>query len=573
MSDINSSTYIGFDQQINLLKEMALRMQQVINSRISDDSLTILKNGLSQTVASLDLVLRQVSRIEEERQHLKALAQIGQVINSSLEIDDVLQIAMDTIIKITKAERGFLMLHEPSGEFSMQVARNWEKESLNENELTVSKTIVQEVVQSGQPVLTTNAQSDPRFGNEESVIIYNLRSVLCVPLKLKSKITGVIYTDNRVKSGIFTKKELELLSDFANQAAVAIENARLFQSVQRTLSEVTDLKNLMENVFSSIMSGVLTSDLDEKINLCNRAAEHILGCNSCDMLGKSFGEFLPSLSDVLSPHIKNVIHNNQAIADLETSIEVRGTRKADLRMNLSPVKDSKNTTRGVAIVLEDLTEKKKLEGLRRLFERMVSPAVIQQLDPNSLKLIGNRKEITVLFADLRNFTAFSEQLAPEQLVSILNQYLASAADAVLKEDGTIDKFMGDSIMAWFNAPIPQPDHVMRALRTATAIRKSIINMNEQKKGEQCLCFGVGVHMGDAILGLIGTEKRMEYTAVGDAVNIAKRIQEAAAENQILISREVYDRVKDHITVEMHEPLQAKGKKEVIQVYELVGIKT
>ncbi len=571
MNQDNSSTYIGFDQQITLFKEIALRMQQIAKARISSDTITIINNGLVQTISSLDIVQRQVERIEEERKHLRALAQIGQVINSSLDISVVLQIAMDTIIKITKAERGFLMLRGARGDYEMQVARNWEQETIKYDELTVSTTIVQEVVKTGQAVLTTNAQSDPRFGDQESVIIYNLRSVLCVPLKLKSEITGVIYTDNRVKSGIFTKKELELLSDFANQAAVAIENARLFQSVQHTLAEVTDLKNMMENVFSSIMSGVLTSDMQEKINLCNKAAEHILGCNASDMLGQSFDDFLPSLSSVLSPHIRKVIEADKAVVDLETKVDLLGKKKADLRLNLSPLKDSKDTTYGVAIVLDDLTEKRKLEAQRRLFERMVSPAVIQQLDPDRVQLIGNKMEISVLFADLRNFTAFSEKLSPEKLVAILNKYLAAAADAVLQEDGTIDKFMGDAIMAWFNAPIPQPDHVLRALRAAVALRNAIQEMNKKGEREECLCFGVGVHAGDAILGLIGTEKRMEYTAVGDAVNITKRIQEAAAENQILISSTVFERVKDKVIAEPRQALVAKGKKEPIQVFELISI--
>jgi adenylate cyclase len=573
MADNESSTFLGFDQQIKLLREMTERMREVVGAHFSSDSLLVLKNGLTQTGASLDLIQRQVSRIEEERKHLRALAQIGQVINSSLDISVVLQIAMDTIIKITNAERGFLMLKDAGGKLEIHVARNWEQETINSDELAISSTIIEQATSSGQAVLTTNAQADPRFGGQQSVILHNLRSVLCVPLKFKSVITGVIYTDNRVKTGIFTKKEMELLIDFANQAVVAIENARLFQSVQRTLAEVTELKNLMENIFSSIVSGVLTADLQEKINMVNKAAERILGCDSCDMIGKNFRDFLPSLNKVISPYFQGVLETDKAVTDLESRIDLKDSRKVDLRMNLSPLKDSQDTTNGIAIVIDDLTENKKLEGQRRLFERMVSPAVIQQLDPERLKLIGNKREISVLFADLRNFTSFSEKLSPEALVDILNRYLARAAEAILQEDGTIDKFMGDAIMAWFNAPIPQADHILRAIRSAVDLRNGIRAMNENRGGEQCLYFGVGIHVGDAILGLIGTEKRMEYTAVGDAVNIAKRIQESAAENQILISRDVYKRVKDKVHVKELEPLQAKGKKEPIPVFELVDLQS
>ena len=159
----------------------------------------------------------------------------------------------------------------------MRIARNWEQESINASEFAISRTVINRVVNEGQPVLTTNAQEDPRFGGQESIIAYNLRSILCVPLKVKDDVIGVIYADNRIRAGIFTEAERNLLTAFANQAAVAIENARLFESVRRTLAEVTELKNLMDNVFASIASGVITADIEDQITLCNRAAGEILG--------------------------------------------------------------------------------------------------------------------------------------------------------------------------------------------------------------------------------------------------------------------------------------------------------
>jgi class 3 adenylate cyclase len=203
---------------------------------------------------------------------------------------------------------------------------------------------------------------------------------------------------------------------------------------------------------------------------------------------------------------------------------------------------------------------------------MVSPAVIQQLDPNSLALGGKRIDITVLFADIRGFTSFSENQSPEQLVSVLNRYLAAGAEAVLDEEGTVDKFLGDAVMAWFNAPIPQADHTMRAVRTAIKLRERIAQLHSVLPPEAHLAFGVGIHYGDAILGLIGTEKRLEYTAIGDSVNTTKRLQENAGKNQIVISAQAYERVKDHVLVRVMEPMTVKGKREAIPVYEILGLK-
>ena len=223
-------------------------------------------------------------------------------------------------------------------------------------------------------------------------------------------------------------------------------------------------------------------------------------------------------------------------------------------------------------MLDDLTERKKLEAQRRLFERMVSPAVIEQLDPNSLQLGGKRTDITVLFADVRGFTSFSETVAPERLVSILNRYLAAMAEAVLAQEGTIDKFMGDAIMAWFNAPVPQKDHTLRAVKAALAIRDSVEALYKELPVDSHLSFGAGIHYGDAVLGLIGTEKRLEYTAISDSVNTAKRLQENSAKNQIIISRQAFERVSSEIEAKPVVPLSVKGKTVPLDVFEVLGLK-
>jgi class 3 adenylate cyclase len=244
----------------------------------------------------------------------------------------------------------------------------------------------------------------------------------------------------------------------------------------------------------------------------------------------------------------------------------------DWRLNLSPLKDAAQNTQGIAIVLDDLTERKKLEAQRRLLERMVSPAILDQVDPKSFQMGGKKGDVTALFADIRGFTAFSEQHTPEELVAVLNQYLAAAADAVLEYEGTVDKFLGDAVMAWFNAPVPQPDHSLRAIKAALAIRSAVERLHNELPPEAHLSFGVGIHYGDAVLGWIGTEKRLEFTAIGDSVNTAKRIQENSAKNQILLSGAVYERVKDRVEARPCPPIIAKGKSQPVEVYEVIGLK-
>jgi PAS domain S-box-containing protein len=506
-----------------------------------------------------------------------ALNDVIQAINSSLELDSVLRIVMDNIIRLIRAERGFLMLRDESGELVTRIARNWEQESLDPTEFIISRTVVKRVVADGAPVITTNAQEDPRFGTQESIIIHSLRSILCVPLKVKGELTGVIYADNRIHSGVFTETELDLLTTFANHAAVALENARLFESVRLTLDQVTELKNLMDNVFSSIASGVITADDGDHISLCNRAASSILGKTGESLVGMPLLEVLAPMigmdtANQIYNEIATVRQSDTTVVGREFNVSLPDRGTVSLTLNLSPLKDADQMTQGVAIVVDDLTDKKRLEAQRRLFERMVSPAVINQLDPDKLQLGGKRAEITVLFADIRGFTHFSEHSHPEVLVSVLNRYLASAADSVLAQEGTIDKFLGDAVMAWFNAPILQPDHTLRAVRTALSIRASVQRLHQELPSEFHLSFGAGIHFGEAVLGLVGTEKRMEYTAIGDSVNTAKRIQENAGPNQILISESAYEFVYDKIDARPVEAILAKGKSEPIGVYEVIGIR-
>jgi PAS domain S-box-containing protein len=555
---------LHISNQIDTIRTLLEESKLAIPTRILD--------SLNRLTGHITRLGREVGKQEEELKDLQALADIGQIVNSSLELNDVLRIVMDTIIRLTGAERGFLMLRDANGDLSIRMARNWEQESIQESDFAISRTVINRVVESTQPIVTTNALEDPRFGGEDSIIAYNLRSILCVPLKVKDELTGVIYADNRIRTGLFTKSERDLLSGFANQAAVAIENARLFESVRQTLAEVTELKSLMDNVFASIASGVITTNIENRVTLINRAAERILSCAASNLLQNDLSKSLPELADVLSEPINAVQESDETIVGMELNPTLPQRGPVHLRFNLSPLKDAQETTQGVAIVVDDVTERKRLEAQRRLFERMVSPAVISQLDPDQIQLGGERVEITTLFADIRGFTSYSESLTPEELVSILNRYLAAAAETVLSQEGTIDKFMGDAIMAWFNAPIPQADHTLRAVRAALGIREAIKALRGELPSEAHLDFGIGIHFGDAVLGLVGTEKRLDYTAIGDSVNTAKRIQENATTNQILISDIAYQQVVNQVDVQPTQAVLAKGKSEPLKVYEVIGPK-
>ncbi len=503
---------------------------------------------------------------QREREEVRALYKVGQVVNSTLDLETVLNQVMDHIIQLTGAERGFLMLKNETGEMEFKVARNMDRETLSGSSFEISLTVVNEVARDGQPIVTTNAQADPRFATQESVVAYSLRSILCVPLRVRDQVTGVIYADNRIRTGLFTERDRDLLAAFANQAATAIANAQLYERVR-------NMKNLMDNVFASITSGVITTDVSDKITLFNRAAESILCVPNCDAAGRLYQEVLP-VDEHFAQLVEDVKRYDQPMVGHELTPWLPSRGQVNLSLSASPLKDPQATTLGVAIVVEDQTERKRLEAEREIFRRIVSPTVFKDLaeNPHKWKLGGERREITVLFADIRNFTSYAEKLPPEQLITALNKYLAIGADAVLEEDGTLDKFMGDMVMAFFNAPLPQPDHALRAVRAALTMQKAIAEFNRDQPEEEQLWFGVGINAGMAVVGRIGTELKLDYTAVGDVVNYGKRLQENARGGQIMLSQAAYERVKDVVVVKAHDPIQVKHRVAVEAVYELVGLR-
>jgi class 3 adenylate cyclase len=241
-------------------------------------------------------------------------------------------------------------------------------------------------------------------------------------------------------------------------------------------------------------------------------------------------------------------------------------------MNVAPLKNGGASGQGLAIVLEDLTEKKRLQGKFEVFKRMVPPAVVERLTLEELALGGTRRELSIVFADVQGFTSLSETIDPEVLIGVLNRYIGTAAEAMLAEEATVDKFIGDAVMAFFNAPDDQPDHALRAVKAALRMRDGVHALHKEMEKQFQLNFRIAVHGGEAVVGLVGTQDRLDYTIIGDTVNTAKRLQENGIAGKVIISDEIYARVKDKVVVTALEPLKVKGRTKPIQVYELLSLK-
>ncbi len=213
------------------------------------------------------------------------------------------------------------------------------------------------------------------------------------------------------------------------------------------------------------------------------------------------------------------------------------------------------------------------QAIRETFERYVSPQVVERLlaDPTHVRLGGVQQLVTVLFADLRGYTAVSEALRPDQLVDVLNGYLNVAVQAVLAYEGTISRYAGDLIMAIFNAPLPQPDHPLRAVRAALRLRRDMADHHAALPEHLRTGFGVGVVTGEAVVGNIGAREWMNYTAIGDTVNLAQRLEESAAAGEILMDEKTRQALGAVVTAESRGLTPIRGRREPVAVYSLLGL--
>jgi class 3 adenylate cyclase len=266
----------------------------------------------------------------------------------------------------------------------------------------------------------------------------------------------------------------------------------------------------------------------------------------------------------------------QSIINLNTtaSSSLHESSNLYLRLSLSPLRDAHLDTKGTTIVFEDLTERHQLEAererIRQTFGRVVAPRVRDRLlaDIGNLELDGRKQVITVLFADLSGFTSFSEKHDPETVFAVLNSYLSIAAHAILEQEGTLDKFMGDAVLAIWNSPDEQPDHALRAVRAA---REIVNRSNEFADSDQRMTFRIGITTGEAIIGNVGTNELFNYTAIGDVVNIAQRLQTSAKSGEILIEKNTYDIVSDHVKVETLQRITVKGREQIVEAYTIKDI--
>jgi adenylate cyclase len=532
------------------------------------------------TLDRMSLVSRlAAASAQAEREVLKAqtVARVSETVNSSLELDVVLRRVLDIAVDVLGAQRGFVMIADEHGALRLAAIHGLDRESLESDEMRPSHTAVKRVFESGETLITTDAQSDPRFSAQVSVRLLNLRSIICVPLISKARRIGVVYLDSRVTPGLFTPQDPSLLIAFANQAAMAIENARLFNDQRAQLREIMWLEELQAKVLASITNGVITVDTGGTITTFNAAAAETFGVSAELMTGRPVAAL-----EAIVPRLATLIGQAELVGkpiEVEAAHPLRGNLTLQIRIAPLDLRDGESDTKpSVAIAITDLTERRALETMHRsdveqrraigdAFSRYLAPHVVESLmkAPSAVELGGERRTATILFADIRDFTKMAARMDAERVVEILNAYFEAAVGVLFEHDGLLDKFYGDGLMAVFGPPRVRADDAARALRSAARLHEVVRSLGPVIR--EPLRISVGLATGDVVAGHIGSTRRLDYTVIGDAVNLASRLQSAAPPSATYCDETTYLRSGLHLP---GERLQAKikGRDDLVTVYRL-----
>jgi len=391
--------------------------------------------------------------------------------------------------------------------------------------------------------------------------------MLCSPVRNKDgKIIGVTQVLNK-RGGAFTEEDNQRLTAFTSQIAIGLENASLFQHVQ-------EVKNYNESMLESMSNGVLTLDNDGIIFTCNKARQRILQIRESEILQQPSNEFFGENNQWIVEKISEVAASKQAEIIMDATLHCRG-EKVSVNATVLPLQGKDEDKLGTMIMLEDISSEVRMKST---ISRYMDPGLADKLMGDGGELLGGQdSEATILFSDIPSFTTLSEELGAQGIVELLNDYFTLMVDVITDEGGMLDKFIGDAIMAVFGTPFPHEDDPDRAVKASIRMMMELGRFNEEMKrlGKNPIDIGVGLNTGHVISGNIGSPKRMDYTVIGDGVNLASRLEGANKEygSHILISQSCLDGLKSSYRHRLVDNVVVKGKTEPVGIYELLDYHT
>jgi PAS domain S-box-containing protein len=497
------------------------------------------------------------------------LARVTTRINASLDFEAVALQIVDLPLEMTRAENAVLTLADGRCFARSQTPAGERRDS----DTLPPKSMIDAVLLGDEAVYCADAQTHPRWTHDPLVAYLGLRAVSCVPLRVQDRVIGALCVDSRLLPGIITPSDHELIVSLANQSALSLENARLFSEEQKRERATAQLEEFRRRILEAVGNGVITLDAARKITTFNRAAEATFGIASAAIVGSN-ASALEALIPDFAELLETFFHSGAITLRAEVERAMASGQKQTLQVRFSPMRDSEGV--GATIVLLDVTGLRGLEvrheeeiarssQIADSFSRYLPPHVVQKLmrEPGTLRLGGERVRATMLFADIRGFTSLAAGLPAERVVEILNTYFKEAVKAIFGYDGLLDKFYGDGLLAVFGPPRVRDDDAQRAVGAALRLHRAVEALGPRL--QQPLQISIGLATGEVVAGHIGSEARMDYTVIGDAVNLAAALQAAAPPGAVYCDETTYELSRTALPSE-RVVARVKGRNEFIRVH-------
>jgi adenylate cyclase len=393
----------------------------------------------------------QITSIETLRtdyEKLRIANELNQSLSTEFDLDKLCARILDRAFAIFPCDRGVILIKDQESSDLNPRAARLRNEDVDQPDIRISETILREVMEHHQAILSSDATMDSRFSGSHSIILEGIRSTMTVPLLYQDRLLGIIHLDSKIATGAFSEKDLHLLNGFARQASNSIEHTHLV-----------------------------------------------------------------------------------------------------LRMR------------------QEALNREKLG-------RLLSPQIVEQVLEGRLDIRkgGSVLHGTVLFADIRGFTTMAEQIAPMDAVAMLNEYFEIMVEIIFKYGGTLDKFVGDEIMAIWGAPFSQPDDSVRAVTTAVEMQRALAEFNDTRRGEglEPIQIGIGLNTGEMVAGYMGSSRSMSYTVVGDTVNTGHRLCALAGPGEVIVAGSTVEELRGVFRVEAMPPTRIKGKAQAVAMFRVLG---
>lgn len=520
---------------------------------------------LEDMVAQCSLALQStqfIERMQKLRKQEMEFVNIVSEVTADIKLGSLLQKVMGEATKMLNAERSTLFLNdEKTNQLWSEVGQGLDALQIRlPNHLGIAGT----VFTSGKTVNIPHAYADLRFNPAfDKKTGFFTRSILCVPVVNKSgKIIGVTQVLNK-RGGAFTTEDEARLRAFTAQVSIALENAKLF-------ADVHNMKNYNEAMLENMSNGLITLDETEKIVTCNSAGLDILRVSPDKILNMSVSDFFSGRNAWVAEKIRAVTESQKPEVTMDANIDVEG-ESLSVNLTVQPLLSGEKKRMGSMLVIEDISSEKRLKST---MARYMDPSLADRVVAQGGEILGGQSvECTVLFSDVRGFTTVTEQLGAQATVSLLNEYFTLMVDCIQNEGGMLDKFIGDAIMAVFGIPEASGDEEDRAVRTAIAMLKSLFAWNEARiaEGKMPVDIGIGLNTDLVVSGNIGSKKRMDYTIIGDGVNLAARLESACKQYgaRILVSEGTYRKLKGTYRSREADLVVVKGKTRPVAVFEIL----